>query len=107
MAFWFDTNGVSFAFRAGQPADYVFKPPRTEGEGDNFRTLSFASCIWRIDTRADITGKSRREREMLSLFSFFNGPDHKCSVYRKRKCEQTAKSNDWSGKGMVGSSAAT
>jgi len=26
MAFWFDTNGASFAFRAGQHADFVFKP---------------------------------------------------------------------------------
>jgi hypothetical protein len=26
--------------------------------------LALITCLWRIDTRADITGKSRREREM-------------------------------------------
>jgi ferredoxin-NADP reductase len=43
MAFWFDTNGASFGFRAGQHADFVFKHPRTEGVSDNSRTLSLAS----------------------------------------------------------------
>lgn len=27
MAFWFDTNGASLGFRAGQHADFVFKHP--------------------------------------------------------------------------------
>src|SRR6266849_4289287 len=38
MAFWFDTNGVSFGFRAGQHADFVFG-----SESDNSRTFSLAS----------------------------------------------------------------
>jgi len=42
MAFWFDTNGASFGFRAGQHADFVFARPYTEGESDNSRTLSLA-----------------------------------------------------------------
>ena len=40
---WFDTNGASFAFRAGQHADFVFKHPRMEGVSDNSPTLSLAS----------------------------------------------------------------
>jgi ferredoxin-NADP reductase len=43
MAFWFDTNGANFGFRAGQHADFVFKHPRMEGVSDNSRTLSLAS----------------------------------------------------------------
>jgi len=43
MAFWFDTNGASFGFRAGQHADFVFTLPRMESEGDNSRTFSLAS----------------------------------------------------------------
>jgi len=43
MAFWFDTNGASFGFRAGQHADFVFTRPQMEGESDNFRTFSLAS----------------------------------------------------------------
>src|SRR5260221_9804600 len=43
MAFWFDTNGASFGFRAGQHADFVFTHPCTESEGDNSRTFSLAS----------------------------------------------------------------
>jgi ferredoxin-NADP reductase len=43
MAFWFDTNGASFGFRAGQHADFVFTHPSMEGEGDNSRTFSLAS----------------------------------------------------------------
>jgi ferredoxin-NADP reductase len=42
MAFWFDTNGASFGFRAGQHADFVFARPHTEGESDNSRTFSLA-----------------------------------------------------------------
>jgi ferredoxin-NADP reductase len=43
MAFWFDTNGTSFGFRAGQHADFVFARPYIEGETDNSRTFSLAS----------------------------------------------------------------
>jgi ferredoxin-NADP reductase len=43
MAFWFDTNGDSFRFRAGQHADFVFAHPCIEGESDNSRTFSLAS----------------------------------------------------------------
>src|ERR1700676_80170 len=38
MAFWFDTNGASFGFRAGQHADFV-----SGSESDNSRTFSLAS----------------------------------------------------------------
>jgi ferredoxin-NADP reductase len=38
MAFWFDTNGTRYEFRAGQHADFVFG-----NEGDNSRTFSLAS----------------------------------------------------------------
>jgi ferredoxin-NADP reductase len=44
MAFWFDTNGASFGFRAGQHADFVFTHPCMESEGDNSRTFSLASA---------------------------------------------------------------
>jgi len=44
MAFWFDTNGASFRFRAGQHADFVFTHPCVESEGDNSRTFSLASA---------------------------------------------------------------
>jgi ferredoxin-NADP reductase len=43
MAFWFDTNGASFGFRAGQHADFVFARPYMDGESDNSRTFSLAS----------------------------------------------------------------
>jgi ferredoxin-NADP reductase len=43
MAFWFDTNGASFGFRAGQHADFVFTHARIEGEDDKSRTFSLAS----------------------------------------------------------------
>jgi ferredoxin-NADP reductase len=43
MAFWFETNGTGFDFRAGQHADFVFKHPSVEGESDNSRTFSLAS----------------------------------------------------------------
>jgi ferredoxin-NADP reductase len=42
MAFWFDTNGASFGFRAGQHADFVFAHPGMEDESDNSRTFSLA-----------------------------------------------------------------
>jgi ferredoxin-NADP reductase len=38
MAFWFDTNGARYEFRAGQHADFVFGSDR-----DNSRTFSLAS----------------------------------------------------------------
>ena len=38
MAFWLDTNGASYEFRAGQHADFVFG-----SESDNSRTFSIAS----------------------------------------------------------------
>jgi ferredoxin-NADP reductase len=43
MAFWFDTNRSSFAFRGGQHADFAFADPRNQTEGDHLRTFSFAS----------------------------------------------------------------
>jgi ferredoxin-NADP reductase len=43
MAFWFDTNGANFEFRAGQHADFVFAHSCMESEGDNSRTFSLAS----------------------------------------------------------------
>jgi ferredoxin-NADP reductase len=43
MAFWFDTNGASFGFRAGQHADFVFTHPCMGSESDNSRTFSLAS----------------------------------------------------------------
>ena len=43
MAFWFETNGTGFDFRAGQHADFVFKQPSVESESDNSRTFSLAS----------------------------------------------------------------
>jgi ferredoxin-NADP reductase len=43
MAFWFDTLGTGYTFRAGQNADFILAdPPEIDGEG-NARTLSFAS----------------------------------------------------------------
>ena len=43
MAFWFDTLGSGYTFRAGQNAHFVLvDPPETDGEG-NGRTLSFAT----------------------------------------------------------------
>jgi ferredoxin-NADP reductase len=43
MAFWFDANGTSFEFRAGQHADFVFTHPSLGNESDNSRTFSLAS----------------------------------------------------------------
>src|SRR6267154_5604607 len=43
MAFWFDTNGAGFEFRAGQHADFVLMHPCTGSESDNSRTFSLAS----------------------------------------------------------------
>lgn len=43
MAFWFDTNGVNFEFRAGQHADFAFSHLSAESEMDNSRTFSLAS----------------------------------------------------------------
>ena len=43
MAFWFDTDGASFEFRAGQHADFVFTRPCEGSESDNSRTFSFAN----------------------------------------------------------------
>ena len=43
IAFWFDTNGASFEFRAGQHADFVFAHPSIGHQSDNSRTFSFAS----------------------------------------------------------------
>ena len=43
MAFWFEANGASFEFRAGQHADFVFTRPCMGSESDNSRTFSFAS----------------------------------------------------------------
>jgi ferredoxin-NADP reductase len=43
MAFWFDTNGTTYEFRAGQHADFVFIPPFLGDENDNSRTFSLAS----------------------------------------------------------------
>lgn len=43
MAFWFDTNGSNYEFRAGQHADFALTHPSTGDTGDNFRTFSFAN----------------------------------------------------------------
>ena len=42
-AFWFDSSGSDFTFRAGQNADFMLvNPPETDSEG-NARTFSFCS----------------------------------------------------------------
>src|SRR5260370_4465477 len=43
MAFWFQPNGASFEFRAGQHADFVFTHWCIGSESDNSRTFSLAS----------------------------------------------------------------
>ena len=43
MAFWFDTNGAHYEFRAGQHADFTFWQPFVNCEGDNSRTFSLAN----------------------------------------------------------------
>ena len=43
MAFWFDTNGAHYEFRAGQHADFTFWQPSVNCEGDNSRTFSLAN----------------------------------------------------------------
>jgi ferredoxin-NADP reductase len=43
MAFWFDTNGARYQFRAGQHADFTLLHPSPEHEGDNSRTFSLAN----------------------------------------------------------------
>jgi ferredoxin-NADP reductase len=43
MAFWFDTNGAHYEFRAGQHADFTFGQPFVNCEGDNSRTFSLAN----------------------------------------------------------------
>lgn len=43
MAFWFDTNGAHYEFRAGQHADFAFWQPFVNCEGENSRTFSLAN----------------------------------------------------------------
>jgi ferredoxin-NADP reductase len=43
MAFWLDTNGTNYPFRAGQHADFTFLQPSPEHEADNSRTFSLAN----------------------------------------------------------------
>ena len=43
MAFWFDTNGAHYEFRAGQHADFTFWQPYVNREGDISRTFSLAN----------------------------------------------------------------
>jgi|HubBroStandDraft_6_1064221.scaffolds.fasta_scaffold144411_3 ferredoxin-NADP reductase len=43
MAFWFDTRGERYEFRAGQHADFAFAHPSIGSESDNSRTFSLAS----------------------------------------------------------------
>lgn len=43
MAFWFETNGASYQFRAGQHADFAFLKPSPGYEQDNSRTFSLAN----------------------------------------------------------------
>jgi ferredoxin-NADP reductase len=43
MAFWFDTDGARYEFRAGQHADFVAMHPCMGSESDNSRTFSLAS----------------------------------------------------------------
>jgi ferredoxin-NADP reductase len=43
MAFWFDTDGERYEFRAGQHADFGLQEPSSEQKGDNSRTFSFAN----------------------------------------------------------------
>jgi ferredoxin-NADP reductase len=43
MAFWFDTNGSSYEFRAGQHADFVFTYPSIGDPSDTSRTFSLAN----------------------------------------------------------------
>jgi len=43
MAFWFDTNGASFEFRAGQHADFILARPFQGADGGSSMTLSIAS----------------------------------------------------------------
>jgi ferredoxin-NADP reductase len=43
MAFWFDTNGASFEFRAGQHADFAFTRACMGSACDNSRTFSLAT----------------------------------------------------------------
>jgi ferredoxin-NADP reductase len=42
MAFWFDTNGARYEFRAGQHADFVSTHLCVGSESDNSRTFSLA-----------------------------------------------------------------
>jgi ferredoxin-NADP reductase len=43
MAFWFETLGTGYTFKAGQSADFILiDPPETDGEG-NARSFSFAT----------------------------------------------------------------
>src|SRR5260221_13089023 len=43
MAFWFDTNGSDYDFRAGQHADFAFLHPSVGDQSDNLRTFSLAN----------------------------------------------------------------
>ena len=43
MAFWFDTNGASFDFRAGQHADFIATRPFPGADGGSSLTFSIAS----------------------------------------------------------------
>jgi ferredoxin-NADP reductase len=43
MAFWFDTHGTGYDFRAGQHADFAFMHPSIGDVSDNSRTFSLAN----------------------------------------------------------------
>lgn len=43
MAFWFDPNGATYQFRAGQHADFSFTPSFAGAGADTARTFSLAS----------------------------------------------------------------
>ena len=59
MAFWFDTNGAHYEFRAGQHADFAFWQPLANCEGDNSRTFSLANSPH--DTRFAMIALRMRE----------------------------------------------
>jgi ferredoxin-NADP reductase len=45
MAFWFDTNGASFEFRAGQHADFIPTRPFPGADVGSSLTLSLSQAL--------------------------------------------------------------
>jgi ferredoxin-NADP reductase len=81
MAFWFDTNGAHYEFRAGQHADFTFMQQSVDLGGDNSRIFSIANSP--RDSRLVMIALRMRETP-FKLALTTTGPGTKFKVSRPR-----------------------